>query len=101
MCNMWHMKTITLRELHHHTGKWTDRVSDEQEIVITKRGVEVARLVPPSGSAKKKKTWADRTVLPEYAALLKAGKLNSKIDSSIGISEDRTSRDNSVAGIVE
>jgi prevent-host-death family protein len=95
------MKTISLRELHNNTGKWAERVSDEKEIVITKRGVVIAKLVPPSTTATKKKTWANRTVLPEYAALLKSGKLDSDIDSSIGISEDRTSRDNSVAGMVE
>jgi prevent-host-death family protein len=93
------VKTISLRELHNNTGKWMDRVVDEKEIVVTKRGVVVARLVPPSEISKKKKTWANRTLLPGYAALLKAGKLKSSIDSSIGISEDRTSRDNSVAGI--
>ena len=38
MCNTRHMKTISLRELHNHTGKWVRAVNDEEEIKITDRG---------------------------------------------------------------
>jgi prevent-host-death family protein len=95
------MKTISLRELHNKTGKWVRSVKDEEEIVITDRGVVIAKVVAPDEPSKKKKTWATRTLLPGYAALMKAGKLKSTGDSSVYISEDRTSRDNSVAGIEE
>ena len=95
------MKTISLRELRHNTGKWMRRAVEEKEIMVTDRGVVIAKVVAPDGPSKAKKTWATRTILPSYAALLKAGKLKSDLDSSIGISKDRTSRDNSVAGIEE
>jgi prevent-host-death family protein len=95
------MKTISLRELSHHTGKWMRAVRDEKEIVVTDRGVPLVKLVPITAPSSKRKTWAERTLLPGYAALMKAGKLKSTGDSSIGISEDRTSRDNTVAGIEE
>jgi len=50
---------------------------------------------------KMKIDWQHRDLVPGYAAYLKSGKLKSKTDSSIGISADRTSRDNSVAGYDE
>jgi prevent-host-death family protein len=95
------MKTISLRELRHNTGKWMRRAVEEQEIIVTDRGVAIAKVIAPDQPTKKKKTWANRTLLPGYAALMKAGKLKSTGDSSVYISEDRTSRDNSVAGIEE
>ena len=101
MCNMSHMKTISLRELHNNTGKWVRAVKDEGEIVITDRGVPIARIEKPKPEPRMKIDWQHRDYVPGYLEMLNAGKLDSKIDSSIGISEDRTSRDNSVAGIEE
>ncbi len=98
MCNMSHMKTISLRELHNNTGKWVRAVEDEEQIIVTDRGVAIATLTPAKKVKARKYTWANRPLLPGYAAAMKAGKLRSNTDSSIGISEDRTSRDNSVAG---
>lgn len=95
------MKTISLRELRHNTGKWMRRAAEEKEIIVTDRGVIIAKVVAPDEPSKKKKNWANRTLLPGYEALMKAGKLKSTGDSSVYISEDRTSRDNSVAGIEE
>jgi prevent-host-death family protein len=95
------MKTISLRELHNKTGKWVRSVKDEEEIIVTDRGEAIASLRPLSIKPKMTIDWRHRDLAPGYAAALKAGKLKSKVDSSIGISEDRTSRDNSVAGIEE
>lgn len=36
--------------------------------------------------------WANRKLLPEYEALLNAGALNSDVDSTIGLSEERDAR---------
>ena len=93
------MKTISLRELHNNTGKWVRRVKQYQEIIVTDRGVAIARLKPLDAEPKMKIDWRNRDFVPGYAEYLKSGKLTSKTDSSIGISEDRASRDNSVAGI--
>ena len=95
------MKTISLRELHNHTGKWVRAVNDEEEIKITDRGVEIAVITPTKKAKRPKYTWANRPLLPGYLAAMKAGKLKTGGDSSVYISEDRTSRDNSVAGIEE
>jgi prevent-host-death family protein len=95
------MKTISLRELHNQTGKWMRRVKDEEEIIVTDRGAAIAVVRPLPAGPKMKIDWRNRDLLPGYAKALKAGKLKSNIDSGIGISEDRTSRDNSVAGLEE
>ena len=98
---MRHMKTISLRELHNKTGKWMRGVTEDEQIIVTDRGVPIAKVVHPDAPVGKRKTWADRELLPGYAAALKAGKLRTKGDSTVYISEDRTSRDNSVAGFEE
>jgi hypothetical protein len=69
-------------------------VTDRGEVIayITPK-IDTARLTPP------KVSWANRKLVPGYAKYLKEGKLKSTGDSSIYISEDRTSRDDSVAGL--
>jgi prevent-host-death family protein len=41
-----HMKEISIRDLHLKTGDWVRKVSVEQKIVISERGVPVATLIP-------------------------------------------------------
>jgi len=91
------MKTISLRELHNDTGKWIRRASEEEEIIVTDRGVPIASVRPVTKPSPKKYTWANRPLLPGYAAYLREGIMGT--DSTPGISDDRTSRDNSVAEI--
>ena len=95
------MKTISLRELHNNTGKWVRLAEDELEIIVTDRGKAIASLKPLSQNTAKKVSWRNRDYVPGYLTALKAGKLKSPTDSMIGISEDRTSRGNSVAGTEE
>lgn len=100
MCNMRHiMKTISLRELHNKTGKWVRSVKEEEEIIVTDRGQAIASLRPLKTEPKMKIDWRNRDLAPGYAEYLKYGKPTS--DSTPGISADRTSRDNSVAGMEE
>ncbi len=93
------MKTISLRELHNNTGKWVRQAEHETEIIVTDRGKAIASLSPLKNRLPKKVGWDRRKLVPGYAAYLKSGMPTS--DSTPGISEDRTSRDNSVAGIKE
>ena len=95
---MSHMKTISLRELHNNTGKWIRSVKQEEEIVVTDRGAAIATVLPYRKSKARKYTWANRPLRPGYVAAMKAGKLKTGGDSTFSISQDRTSRDNSVAG---
>ncbi len=37
-------------------------------------------------------TWADRKLLPEYEAMMKAGAFSGGTDSTIGLSEERDAR---------
>lgn len=77
------------------------RVSDEEQIIVTDRGIPIAKVVHPDAPVGQRKTWAQRTLLPGYAAAMKAGKLKTEGDSTKYISEDRSSRDDSVAGYGE
>ena len=40
------MKTATVREAQHHLSKLLEELEDGEEIVITRRGVSVGKLVP-------------------------------------------------------
>ena len=88
---MCHMKTISLRELRHNTGKWMRRVAEEKEITITDRGVIIATVIPPKRKPRTKNIWANRPLVPGYAEYLRSGKMGS--DSTPGISDDRASLD--------
>ena len=99
MCNMCHMKTISLRELHNNTGKWVRSVRDEEEIIVTDRGEEIATIVPRKSQPKKYVDWENRKLVPGYAKYLKEGKMGS--DSTEWISRERTSRENSTVGIYD
>ena len=47
-----HMKTITVRELHQATGQWIRRAA-AGEVLVTKRGLLVARIVPATPPSAK------------------------------------------------
>lgn len=44
------MKTATVREAQHHLAKLLTEVEAGAEIMLTRRGVEVAKLVPKDAS---------------------------------------------------
>ena len=43
---MCHMKTITIRELHHNTGEWLRKAAKFGEIHVTERGKTIAKILP-------------------------------------------------------
>jgi plasmid stability protein len=45
-----------------------------------------------SASNGRQPKWANRKLLPEYEALLNSGALNSDVDSTIGLSQERDAR---------
>lgn len=54
------MKTATVREAQHHLSRLLVDVEAGEEIVITRRGVEVAKLVPKdtsTGDTRAKVDW--------------------------------------------
>ena len=46
---MSHMKEISIRELHRHTGAWVRGARKYGSILVRDRNTPVARLVPVSG----------------------------------------------------
>lgn len=53
------MITATVRDLRNHYSSLLDRISEGEEIVITRRGKPVARLIPERPSKPGKVNWAD------------------------------------------
>jgi len=43
---MCHLKTITIRELHHNTGEWIRKAAKFGEIHVSERGKTIAKIVP-------------------------------------------------------
>jgi len=41
------MKTVTTREAQHHFAKIISHIQDGEEVIVTKRGKKVARILPP------------------------------------------------------
>ncbi len=62
---MCHMRTASIREVHHDFNRILDWVADGEEVAITRRSVTVARLLP----AKRKKS--KRAKMPDIEARLK------------------------------
>ena len=98
------MKIISLTALHKNTAqivRSTQTTGDT--IAITDRGETIAYITPVIKIDRlihrSKVTWANRILRPGYAKALREGRLKSTGDSTIGISEDRSSRDDSVAGM--
>ena len=85
------MKTISIRDLHERTGAWVRQAARYGEIVVSDRGVAVARLLP---QVREPETpyFARRKFSPAYRRLLNRGKLNRGTDSTTIISEDRDRR---------
>lgn len=65
MCHNVHMKSISIRELHMHTGKWVR--SAVEPIIIKDRGRPVAELGPLKKVART--SFANRKLVRGFATL--------------------------------
>ncbi len=83
---MCHMKTITIRELHHNTGQWVREAARFGEIHVTERGKTIAKIVPQA-PAHEIPYFARRKLTPRFRAIM--DKLQGGTDSTQIISEDR------------
>lgn len=86
---MGHMKTVSLRELHHKTGHWVRESARLGEIQITEDGHVIAKIVPHAPPAEVP-YFARRKTSAAFRKL--AAKLAGGTDSTQMISEDRDSR---------
>jgi prevent-host-death family protein len=57
------MRTATVRELRNHYNTLLDWVAEGEEVVITKRGKSVARLVPEAGETGEAVDWSASPVV--------------------------------------
>lgn len=74
------MKTISIRELHMHTGKWVRDVSEP--IIITDQGRPVASLSPFNETPRT--SFRDRTLVQGFVNLPAIAS-----DSGLFLEEDR------------
>lgn len=88
---MGHVKTVTLRELHTHTGKLVRQTSEYGVIRITHEGRVIAKITPET-EAPKTPYFARRKLSPAFKRLQQSGKFGSGTDSTLGIHEDREDR---------
>lgn len=82
MCHIGHKKTISIRELHQHTGRYV-RAAERGIIHVTDRGRQVAVLKAASPAELSGKPFPKRRIssLPKV-----------RVDSSTYISQERNER---------
>lgn len=61
------MKTATVRELRNNYNKLLDWVAEGEEVVITKRGESVARLVPEVKKGDELVDWTQSVAMQDLS----------------------------------
>ena len=85
---MCHMKTVTIRELHAHTGELVRKASKHGEIHVTDNGRIIAKILPETGPAEVP-YFARRRLSSGFKRLDESGKTGRGTDSTAAVSEDR------------
>ena len=85
------MKRVSIRELHENTGMLVREARRLGGLIVTERGVPVAR-VEPVNSRSPVNPFRNRKLLPRYARLVRSGKLGRSTESTRIVSEDRDGR---------
>jgi len=80
------MKTISIRELHHNTGKWVRKAAEVGEIHVSERGKTIARILPQEPTPEVP-YFARRKLSPAFRKIMH--RLEGGTDSTQIISEDR------------
>jgi antitoxin (DNA-binding transcriptional repressor) of toxin-antitoxin stability system len=83
------MKTITIRQLHHETGRWVRKAAAFGEIHVSERGRTIAKIVPQTAPPKVP-YFARRKLSRRFRNIM--DKLQGGSDSTGIISEDRDRR---------
>jgi prevent-host-death family protein len=77
------METISIRDLHMHTGKWVRQVEKSTgQVVISDRGRPIARLMPLD--EQKRRAFSDRILAEGFEDLPPV-----EVDSTHILEEDR------------
>lgn len=64
-----HMKRVSIRDLHLHTGRWIRGVAEHHRIFVTDRGRPVAEIVPYEEETVEV-SFSDRRESPEFKELV-------------------------------
>lgn len=64
----------------------------QEAIQLLEKAIRAEENAPPGGRGEGPSSWANRKLLPEYEAALKAGAFSSGPDSTQIISEERDAR---------
>ena len=78
-----HAKLQQIAATHH-------RSVTQETIRLLETAIAGEERQPPA--SKDLSVWAKRPLLPEYEAALKSGALDSNVDSTIGMSDERDAR---------
>lgn len=85
------MQTITIEELHAHTGEWISKAAEHDEITVTDGGKAVAVIRPlTTRPPALHNPFLQRKLVPGFAEL--QTRLTGGTDSTQIISEDRDGR---------
>ena len=79
-----HAKLQQIAAAHH-------RSITQETIHLLETAIAVEEKSAPTSEAGQSK-WANRKLLPEYEEMMKSGALDSDVDSTIGLSEERDAR---------
>ena len=85
------MKRVTLHELHENTGTLVREAVRLGGLVITDRGMPIAR-IESANRPLTDKPFKHRRILPAYQELLDAHALQGDTDSTQIVREDRDGR---------
>ena len=85
------MKTVTIRELHVHTGKLVREAAHHGEIRVTDNGRTVVRIVAVTDTGNAP-YFSRRKLTPAFAKLNKSQRSGPGIDATDAISENREDR---------
>ncbi|PYJ13934.1 MAG: hypothetical protein DME96_01710 [Verrucomicrobia bacterium] len=83
------MKTISIRQLHHETGRWVRKAAALGEIHVSERGKTIAKIVPQTAPPEVP-YFARRKMSRRFRNIME--KLQGGTDSTKIISADRDRR---------
>jgi antitoxin (DNA-binding transcriptional repressor) of toxin-antitoxin stability system len=83
------VKTISISELHRHTGEWIRKAAEFGGIHVTERGKTIARILPQAATSEVP-YFARRKLSPQFRRVMH--RLRGGTDSTQIISENRGAR---------
>ena len=90
---LWHMKTISIRELHARTGKWVRQVAEQGQILVADHGRTIVRMLPEAAPPERPYFARRQFINRKMKRLIQTGELGrGGTDVTTAISDDREER---------